>query len=777
MDMQKLFLGICYLLCSQWLTAQQISGKVTDISSGAAVASATVELSNIATTTTSASGEFIFKKIRPGNYRIRISSIGYKAADTTVDAGSGVLEFKLQRLNLFMQPVEVRAIQAGDKSPFTKTNLSKKEIEKLNLGQDIPFVLNQTPSALVSSDAGTGIGYTGIRIRGTDATRINVTLNGIPYNDAESQGTFFVNLPDFTSSVNNIQVQRGVGTSSNGGTAFGATINLSTNEVNTQAYGELNNSAGSFNTWKHTVKAGTGLINNHWTVDARLSKVSSDGYVERASSDLRAFYISGAYIAENTSVRLNVFSGKEKTYQSWYGVSDEDLKTNRRINWAGTEKPGEPYDNQTDNYQQDHYQLFINHQFNPRLTVNTAVFLTKGAGYYEEYKAKEFFSDYKLPDFTAGGETFETTDLIRQLHLKNDFYGQIFSVQYKTDKDQLTVGGGWNRFDNHHFGQVMWAEFGIPYKHRWYDLTAYKTDVNGYAKYSRKLGSAFEAFADIQYRRVLYQMNGYRKTPDAIVRETYDFVNPKAGITYTKEDYLVYLSYSMGSKEPNRNDFEANLGQDLKPEKLHDVELGFERRNNKLSYGATLYYMLYKDQLVLTGNINDVGEYLRANVPDSYRMGIELQARNRFTQWLQASANLTLSSNKIKDYGVEKKTTDIAFSPNVIAGAVISFLPVKDLEISLPAKYAGRQYLTNNSQKEHSLESFYVQDAKIAYTLRRLLFKEATLALQVNNVFDKMYTPNGYTYSVDDGAGGLTTVNSYFPMAGTNFLVALQIKL
>ena len=773
--MQKLFLGICYLLCSQWLTAQQISGRVTDLNSGAAVASATVELSNIATTTTNASGDFIFKKIRSGDYRIRISSIGYKAVDTIIAAGSN-LEFKMQRLNLFMQPVEVRAIQAGDRSPFTKTNLSKKEIEKLNLGQDIPFLLNQTPSAVVSSDAGAGIGYTGIRIRGTDATRINVTLNGIPYNDAESQGTFFVNLPDFTSSVNNIQVQRGVGTSSNGGTAFGATINLSTNEVNTQAYGELNNSAGSFNTWKHTVKAGTGLINNHWTVDARLSKVSSDGYVDRASSDLRAFYISGAYIGEKTSVRLNVFSGKEKTYQSWYGVSDEDLKTNRRINYAGMEKPGDPYDNQTDNFQQDHYQFFINHQFNSRLTVNTAVFLTKGAGYYEEYKAEQLFSDYKMPDFTAGGETFETTDLIRQLHLKNDFYGQIFSVQYKTDKDQLTAGGGWNRFDNHHFGQVMWAGMGIPYKHRWYDLTAYKTDVNGYAKYSRKLSAEFEAFADIQYRRVLYQMNGYRKTPDAVVRETYNFVNPKAGITYAKDDYFAYLSYSMGSKEPNRNDFEANLGQDLKPEKLHDFELGFEKRNNQFSYGATLYYMMYKDQLVLTGNINDVGEYLRANVPDSYRMGIELQARNRFTQWLQASANLTLSRNKIRNYGDEKKTTDIAFSPNVVGGAVISFLPLKDLEISLPAKYVGRQYLTNNSRNENSLSAFYVQDAKIAYTLRKLLFKETTLAFQVNNVFDKMYTPNGYTYSYDDGTG-LAVVNNYFPMAGTNFLVALQFKL
>ncbi|MGN6415990.1 MAG: TonB-dependent receptor [Pseudobacter sp.] len=772
--MQKLFLGICYVLCSQWLTAQQIAGKVTDLNSGAAVASATIELSNIASTTTSPSGDFVFRKIKPGNYRLRISSVGYKAVDTTVAAGSA-LEFRLERLNLFMQPVEVKAIQAGDKSPFTKTNLSKKEIEKLNLGQDIPFVLNQLPSTVVSSDAGAGVGYTGIRIRGTDATRINVTLNGIPYNDAESQGTFFVNLPDFTSSVNNIQVQRGVGTSSNGGTAFGATINLSTNEVNTTPYAELNNTAGSFNTWKHTVKAGTGLINNHWTVDARLSKVSSDGYVDRAASDLRAFYLSGAYIAENTSVRFNIFSGKEKTYQSWYGVSDEDLKTNRRINYAGMEKPGDPYDNQTDNYQQDHYQLFINHQFNPRLTVNTAVFLTKGAGFYEEYKAGQAFADYNRPNFTLGSETITETDLIRQLHLKNDFYGQIFSVQYKGDNNQFTAGGGWNRFDNHHFGQLMWAEMGIPYKHRWYNLTAFKTDVNGYAKYSHKFGSNIEAFADVQYRRVLYQMNGFRKTPDAFVRETYDFVNPKAGITYTKNDYFAYLSYSMGSKEPNRNDFEANLGENLKPEKMHDFELGLERRNNKFSYGATLYYMQYKDQLVLTGNINDVGEYLRANVKDSYRMGVELQARNRFTQWLQASANLTLSSNKIRDYGPEKKTTDIAFSPNVTGGAVITILPVKDLEISLPAKYVGRQYLTNFSNKANSLEEFYVQDAKLAYTFRKLLFREATLAVQVNNVFNKMYTPNGYTYSYDDGTA-LQVVNNYFPMAGTNFLVALQVK-
>ena len=390
--MRKLFLGICYLLFSQWLQAQKISGKVTDAVSGAAVASATVELEHFATTTTNGSGNFEFNKIRQGQYRLRISSIGYQTTELSIAPSDTLQQFRLERQNQFMQPVEVRAITAGDKAPFTKTNLSKRELEKQNLGQDIPYILNQTPSVVISSDAGNGVGYTGIRIRGSDVTRINVTLNGIPYNDAESQGSFWVNLPDFASSTNNVQIQRGVGTSSNGGSAFGATINLSTNEANTVAYGEISNSIGSFNTRKHTVKAGTGLINDHFTIDARLSQIRSDGYVDRASSDLRSFYISGAYLSEKTSVRLNVFSGKEKTYQSWNGVTETDLKENRTINYSGMEKPGEPYDNQTDNYQQDHFQLFINQQLSNRITFNTGVFFTPGNGYYEEYKAEQAYA-------------------------------------------------------------------------------------------------------------------------------------------------------------------------------------------------------------------------------------------------------------------------------------------------------------------------------------------------------------------------------------------------
>lgn len=787
--MKKMLLGICYLLISLWLPAQQLKGKITDAVTGKPIASATVALSNIATTASNEAGLFSFTRLKPGNYVLRLSSIGYEPLEQTVSPGDGMIEFKMQRVNLFLQPVEIRAVRAGERAPFTKTNISAKDIEKLNLGQDLPMVLAMTPSAVVNSDAGNGVGYTGIRIRGSDATRINVTLNGIPYNDAESQGTFFVDLPDFLSSVNNIQVQRGVGTSSNGAGAFGATINLSTNEVNTHAYGEINNSYGSFNTWKHTIKAGSGLIGGHFTIDARLSKLSSDGYVDRASSDLRSYYLSGAYLSEKTSVRLNAFSGLEKTYQSWYGISEADLQTNRTINYAGMEKPGEPYDNQTDNFQQDHFQLFVNHRINDRLTANTAFFYTIGKGYYEEYQAGEAYADYGLPDFTAGTETISETDLVRQLWLDNDFYGQIFSLQYNDPDNQFTFGGGWNRYDGKHYGKVIWAEQGVPLNHRWYDLDAYKTDVNAYAKYNRRINGQLDLFADLQYRRVLYNIGGFRDNPGLHVRNTYDFFNPKLGLSWTQNDYRVYASYSRANKEPNRDDFEAGASNQPAPEKLNDFELGFEKKNSAYNLGATLYYMLYKDQLVLTGKVNDVGAYTRTNVPNSFRLGIELEAGVRIAQWLQAAGNLTLSRNRITDFTefyddydnggqkfIEHGSTDIAFSPSITGAASLTIIPASNFELSFLGKYVGRQYLDNTSNKGRSLDPYYVQDARLIYTLRNLLTRETSLILQVNNLWNVKYEPNGYTYSYQSG-GSLVTENYYYPMAGTNFLVGLNIKL
>lgn len=787
--MKKLFLGICYTLLMQITIAQTISGRITDSGNGSPLASATVELIGVNTVLSNEKGEFAFGKIKAGSYTLRVSSIGYKTFEQLVSTNKQPIQVALQQWNLFMQPVEVKGIRASDRAPFTKTNISKKEMEKVNLGQDIPFLLNQTPSVVVNSDAGNGIGYTGIRIRGTDATRINMTINGIPYNDAESQGLFFVNLPDFASSVSSIQVQRGVGTSSNGAGAFGATINFSTNEVNTAAYTELNNSYGSFNTWKNTIKAGTGLINDHFTFDARLSRISSDGFIDRASSKLSSLFLSGAYLREKTSVRFNIIQGQEKTYQAWYGIPESFLEDKRRFNSAGTEKPGTPYDNETDNYRQDHYQLFINHQFTGNTTLNTAFFLTKGKGYYEQYKADESFSKYGLPDFVSGNETITETDLVRQLWLENDFYGQIFSLQNKGNNHQLTFGGGWNRYDGNHFGKITWAEAGIPNNYTWYDLEAYKTDVNVFGKYQQRIAKGLELFADLQYRRVLYNITGFRDNPSLKIRETYNFFNPKFGLSYSRHNYQWYASYSLGQKEPNRDDFEAGQNQVPKPEKLHDIEFGVEKKEQLYRWGATFYYMLYKDQLVLTGKINDVGAYTRVNIPNSYRMGIELQASAVINYWLNLGANFTVSRNRVKDFveyyddydnGGQKTinhgNTDIAYSPSGVGSVSINFLPVKNLEISLPGKYVGRQFLDNTSNKARSLDPFFVQDARVSYSLRKLFFREINLVFQVNNVFDKKYEPNGYTFSYQYG-GSLVTENYYFPMAGTNFMLAVNVKL
>jgi iron complex outermembrane recepter protein len=688
-----------------------------------------------------------------------------------------------------LSPVEIKAVRAGENMPLTKTNLSKKEISKVNLGTDIPFILNQTPGVVINSDAGNGIGYTGIRIRGTDASRINVTLNGIPFNDAESQGTFFVNMPDFTSSASSIQIQRGVGTSSNGVGAFGASINFSTNEVNKNAFAEFNNSYGSFNTIKNTIKLGSGLVNG-FTTELRLSRISSDGFIDRASSNLKAFYFTTAYIGKKSSLRANIFSGKEKTYQAWYGISATDLKEgNRTVNRAGTEKPGDPYNNETDNYIQTHYQLFFNQQICPQLTLSTAAFLVKGEGYYEQYKAQQPYAKYGMPDMPSPNGFITKSDIIRQLWLDNDFYGTIFSLQYKKDKTQATLGGSYTKYNGLHFGKVIWAKEGLTSLNKWYDLDAFKTDYNIYLKQQTKLNKDWSIFYDLQLRHVQYDINGFRDNPSVKTNNDFTFFNPKAGVTYSRNSWKAYLSYSIGNKEPNRDDFEAGVNQQPKAERLHDIEAGIERSTKSYSWSASLYYMDYKDQLVLTGKINDVGAYTRTNIPNSYRAGIELQGGVIISPKLNVVANMAFSQNRIKNFteyiddydnGGQKKTsypqTTIAFSPAVVGGATINYLPVKGLEISLLKKYVSQQYLDNTQNESRSLDAFIVQDIRAIYTFKAKCLKEISVTGQVNNIFNHQYEPNGYTYSYFTG-GQIVTENYYFPMAGTNFILALNIKL
>ncbi|HMK26830.1 MAG TPA: TonB-dependent receptor [Chitinophagaceae bacterium] len=688
-----------------------------------------------------------------------------------------------------MTPVEVRAIRAGDNAPFTKTNLSKKEIAKNNLGQDIPFILDQTPSVVINSDAGNGIGYTGIRIRGTDASRINVTLNGIPYNDAESQGTFFVDLPDFTSSTGSIQIQRGVGTSSNGAGAFGASINFSSNEMNKCPYAELNNSYGSFNSYKTTLKGGIGLVDCHFTIDVRLSATGSQGFIDRASSRMSSLYVSPAYFGEKNSLRLNVFTGKEETYQAWYGISEADLRAGRRtINYAGTEKPGEPYENEKDNYTQTHYQLFFDQLIGKKFSFNTALFITNGEGYYEQYKADQVYADYHLPDPIPG----LTSDMVRRLWLNNDFYGSISSLQFKNKKNQATLGGGFTKYRGLHYGKVIWAASGFGTATnigKYYDLGALKTDLNIYFKHQWEFKQYWFLFYDLQYRHVNYDINGFRNNPSLIINNDFDFFNPKAGISYAKNGWKSYLSFSVANKEPNRDDFEAGTTRQPKPERLYDTELGIEQAKNNYSWSATLYYMNYKDQLVLTGQINDVGAYTRTNIPKSYRAGIELQGNYKFNSWMNASANLALSKNKVQNFteyiddydnGGQKinnySSTDIALSPNIVGGATINFLPIKNLELSLLNKYVSKQYLDNTQDNSRVLDAFFVQDLRVIYTINKKLPKEINIIARVNNILNTKYEPNGYTYNYIYG-GELSVNNYYFPMAGTNFMIGVNMKL
>ena len=816
--MKKLLWGICFLTIQQIVIGQSKTVFLVTDSAGNPVSNASIDLEKTGVFAASEDGRLAITINQKGQLRCRISSVGFKTIDTLIILPAAAVQFRMERTVLFLDPVEIKALRAGDKAPFAKSNLSKSDIEKQNLGQDLPFILNQTPSVVVTSDAGNGVGYTGIRIRGTDATRINVTVNGIPYNDAESQGTYFVDIPDISSSLNSIQVQRGAGTSSNGAGAFGASINLSTNEYNEKAYAEVNNSFGSFNTWKNTVKFGTGLIDNHFTVDARLSKISSDGFIDKAGTDLKSFYLSGAYITKKSSLRFNIISGKEKTYQAWNGIPEYKLFYNKdslqqhyynnigslyftaadSSNLFGS-NPRKynvfTYPNQTDNYQQDHYQLFFNHQFNNTWSFSTALYLSKGKGYYEEYKNDASYSSYGLPNLVIGNETIKHTDLVRQLWLDNNLYGTIFSVVRKTKQDQFTFGGGWNEYDGKHYGNIIWAAAGgIPKDYQWYYNKAVKKDFNLYSKYQFKLTNRLATLVDLQYRRVNYTIGGTRKFPDLRVDDTYNFFNPKLGLTYSMGSLLAYASYAVANKEPNNNDYETGTASAIpKREQLQDIELGLEENKFNYSWGVNLYYMNYKDQLVLTGKINDVGDAIRINVPKSYRMGIELQGRYKINKLLQLSGNLTISENKIKNFydnvprydvnfDLVKQDTffyskpDLAFSPSVISSALVQVFPFTNAEINLVSKSVNRQYLDNTSSQSKSINGYFVQDFRLQYSLHNKITKEIVLVAQLNNIWDRKYETNGYTYSYFYDQS-LVKENFYFPMAGRNFVVGINIKL
>ena len=765
-----------------------ISGKITDAESGKVLSGTTVTLENsIRGTITNSQGIYSLKNLKKDVYVLKISYLGFTKVTKTIDLQKDeIFDFSLQKSTFEADEVVVSATRANANSAMAYSDISKDYLQKQNLGQDIPQLLNFTPSLVTTSDAGAGVGYTGIRIRGTDATRINVTINGIPINDSESQGTYWVNMPDLASSVNSVQIQRGVGTSTNGAGAFGATVNLSTNEFRKDPYAEINNSIGSFKTRKSTLMVGSGLLNGKFTIDARLSKLVSDGYIDRASSDLKSFYLSGAYFGKKSFVRLNVFSGKEKTYQSWYGLSEDQLLTNRTANYY-------TYPNQTDNYQQDHYQLLSSHVLSSNWTFNFNLHYTKGAGYYEEYKEADKFANYGVPNIINGTETIKKTDLIRRKWLDNDFYGTTFSLVYQgNNKLSANIGGGFNQYDGKHFGEITWAKYAqnIPFGYRWYNNDATKKDFNLYGKVNYALTENLNAFADLQIRTVNYTMVGIAsKRQDITQKADYSFFNPKLGLTYQLADNSsIYASYSVGNKEPSRQDFVDNAPKAPLAESLNDIEIGYKTQKSNVAFSVNGYLMSYKNQLVLTGKVNDVGEAIRTNVADSYRMGVEVEAGVKVAKTLKINANITLSNNKIKNFtetvpnydggtdGINQfAETNIAFSPSTIFGSQILYNPLKNLELGFLSKFVGKQYLDNTTDEKRKLNSYFTNDLRAIYTIKGKTLKEVNFSFLVNNIFNTLYESNGYSYSYISEKQTITE-NYYYPQAGTNVLLGVNLK-
>ena len=808
-----LTLVISTLMSISVFAQKTLTGQITDREDGKPLPGATIRAGEIRGTTTDANGKFVLRNISDNTTALEISYIGYQTIKLGQDdlKTENPLEIKLQKSTFQADEVIVNATRVTDKTGMAYTNVNAEALKKQNLGQDLPVLLNFTPSLVSTSDAGGGVGYTGIRIRGTDATRINVTVNGIPYNDAESQGVFWVNMPDLASSVNSIQIQRGVGTSTNGAGAFGATVNISTNAFRKEAYAELNNSYGSFNTFKNTIKIGSGLVKDKFTFDARLSRVSSDGYVDRASSELHSYYLSGAYFGGKSFVRVNVFSGKEKTYQSWNGVPEAKLHGDREgilsyIDRNGLDEKDAKnlldsdnrtynsytYKNEVDNYRQDHYQIVSSHTLSNKLTLNLNGFLVRGLGYYEQYRKNNEFSAYNLPNVVIGGDTVTRTDLIRRRWLDNYFYGSTFSLDYNSFKKlTASVGGGYNEYHGDHYGEIIWARNAGATENgqRYYFNKGLKRDFNIYGKLYYQFTEKLNAFGDLQYRRVSHKIDGMDNDLVSFdFDQSYSFVNPKAGITYQlAPQSSVYASYSVGNKEPNRDDFTSSTTRLFpKSERLNNVEAGFRMQKGIWGISANYYLMHYKNQLVLTGQINDVGNAIRVNVPKSYRTGIELEGAIAFNSHLKWNANATFSQNKIanfteyifnydiNDYDlVNHGKSDISFSPNVIAGSQFTYSPQKNLEFALLTKYVGKQYLDNTSDESRRLDAYVTNDIRLTWTIKPDWAKEITLNFLLNNVLNERYESNGYTYGYIAGKT-LTQENFYFPQAGRNFLVGLN---
>ena len=804
---------IAVLMPLNLLAQFNISGKVIDKENHDILIGAHVSLNELnLITVTDENGNFRFENIKEGTYTLEATYLGFKTYSTDIKVTKDTKMNIAMIMNSLMEDeVIVTASRVGEKTPLTYSEISSEELKRSNQGADLPFLLQNTPSVVVTSDAGAGVGYTGMRIRGSDLTRINVTLNGIPVNDAESNLVYFVDLPDLASSVDNIQIQRGVGNSSNGAAAFGASINIKTDEQTTEPFARLSSTFGSFNTLKNTINFSSGRNNNGFNFNGRISKINSDGYIDRAYSDLFSYQLSASWSDENDFFKFMIMNGKEETYQAWNGTPKDSLATNPTFNPSGMmyDKDGNfigYYENEIDKYDQSYYQLHYAHSFSQNMTLTASAFLTTGKGYYENYKNDKSFSSYGLPSFVIGDTVIESVNLIQQKWLDNKYYGFNIAMNHKVGRFDLNYGGSLNRYDGDHFGIINWAEYGVPLNYRWYENTGNKQYYNAFISANYELNRHLNLFAEMQYRHINYSIDGiHDDLNDVTQQHLFNFWNPKGGIFYSINDNnSAYFSVAYSNREPNRDiytDADEIQRERVTHEKLIDYELGYSHRNRKMALNTNIFYMDYKDQLVMTGEINNVGNTIMTNVDKSYRLGLEGSAAFQFNRYFALDFNFALSQNKILNYvdyvdnydadwnylgqiennigtdaACHVPTTDISFSPNIVGGLNFKVTPINHLDIVFQEKYVGRQYIDNTSTLSRSLDPYFVSNVNINYEWKQTLFRDLNFNLSVNNIFNSKYCSNAWVYKAIVG-GEEYIEDGYFSQAGINFMLSVIVGI
>ncbi len=806
--MKKIVLIISFSILSIIVNAQSLKGHIENENSEGLTGANVQIVGTYHSIIANSKGDFVFENLKPGKYSILISFIGYDEINQEVEIVNKDVSLQIvmkESANL-TEEVVIHALRAGRNTPIASSEIGKKELSKNNMGQDVPYLLNLMPSMTVTSDAGSGMGYTKLSIRGTDLTRINVTTNGIPLNDAESHGVWWVDLPDLASSVENIQIQRGVGTSTNGTSAFGANINLQTNQLRKEAYGEMAASYGSFNSYKTSLKAGTGLINKHFAFDLRLSNIHSDGFIDRAKTNMESYFSSVSYSDKKNLIKLNVFSGHENTYQAWNGIpkvrleNDVDgmmryqnhglyteVETQNMLNSDSRTYNFYTYKNQVDNYNQTHYQAFFSHELSPFLNLNLAFNYTKGKGYYEEYAKDQILEDYQISPVIVGVDTISSSDLIRRKWLDNDFYVVTYSLDYQKNALKATVGGSYQDYFGKHYGNVIWARIAgsSEIDHQWYYNTGDKQDFNIYGKFEYLFFEKLNVYADIQYRLINYKIDGIDDNLlDMGQKHNFNFFNPKFGLNYNfQPNQNAYFTIGRANREPSRGDFkDAPKGKTPSYETLTDYEIGYTFALENMRFNANIYYMDYLYQLVKTGQINDVGEAIMVNIPKSYRAGIELTEGIKLSKLIDWQINATLSRNKIKDYteyvdnwdlGGQNENkigvSNLSFSPELIVGSQFAVTPFKNFEIAIISKYVGEQFIDNSSASDRMLNAYFVNNIRLNYRIETKFIKSIDIQLIANNIFSQQYETDAWVYRYFY-QNNYYNMDGYFPQAGINFM-------